>query len=71
MKNKKLTIIILLLALTLVLPFITVSKEVNADDNLVVMKKGSGDTLYYRNSNEKVYMLKEYDYPPWSFRYRL
>ena len=68
MKNKKLTIIVLLLALTLVLPFITVSKEVNADDNLVVMKKGSGDTLYYRNSNEKVYMLKEYDYPTAEYR---
>ena len=67
-KQKKLGILFLVLAILLTLPFVSNIKEVDASDNLQAMTTGSGSTLYYRNSNEKVYMLSEYDYPTAEYR---
>ena len=67
--QKKLTIFILLLTFMFVLPFIRINKEVvNASSNLQVMKNSSGNDMTYRNSSEKVYGLKEYDYPTAEYR---
>ena len=67
--QKKLTIFILLLTFMFVLPFIRINKEVvSASSNLQVMKNSSGNDMTYRNSSEKVYGLKEYDYPTAEYR---
>ncbi|MCM1513431.1 MAG: family 10 glycosylhydrolase [Anaeroplasma bactoclasticum] len=62
MKYMKKTMILLMTTISICLGLLFQMKHIEAS-NLVVVKASNGTDLTYRNSNEKVYRLEEYNYP--------
>ena len=60
---KKLLLIPLIVFFIIMLIVLCPGQRMRAEDNLQEMKSSTGSTLKYRNSNETVYGLAEYDYP--------
>ncbi len=67
--NKKIRtkLLIVTIMLLLLLPLIKI-KHIDASSNLKVMTSSTGSELKYRNSQEKVYGLDQYDYPTSEYR---
>ena len=67
-KRRRFITAIMLLIVSCCLYIVKPTQKVFASNNLKVMTTSSGTELKYRNSNEKVYGLAEYDYPTAEYR---